>query len=127
MINSNIYLIDQIVDASGKFLTYNVFVTKYGLVLSNFEYMALIDAIPAKWRKTLKLQYFQISICSIREAPFCRIESDDKDIQTLKASDIYWHLLSEKQNKPTCITSWNQLLGIEEEETLWKSIFTLPL
>jgi hypothetical protein len=89
--------------------------------------MALIDAIPSKWRKSLKQQVFHISVCNINEAPFCKIESNEKNVKMIKASEIYWHLLSENQNRPTCITRWNQLLGIEKEEALWKSIFTLPL
>jgi len=127
MVANNIYLINQIVDNSGKVLSYDTLCRQYGNVISHFDFMSLIDAIPAQWRKILKQQSFHVNVCNINESPFCNIEKNDKDIQTIKSSQIYWHLLSENKTKPTCITSWGSVLEINEDEKLWSSIFTLPI
>jgi len=127
MVANDIYLIDQIVDNNGKILPYDTLCRQYGNVISHFDFMSLIDAIPVAWRKTLQQQSFHVHVCNVNESPFCNIEKNDKDIQIITSSQIYWHLLSENKTKPTCITSWVSILDIDESKKLWSSIFTLPL
>ena len=45
----------------------------------------------------------------------------------VQSSDIYWHILSKNKNRPTCITSWNNILKVDTNDQKWKEIFMLPL
>ena len=127
MISRDIYLIHQLMDNHGKFLTYENFCTKYGNIIPNFAYIALIDAIPVKWRQNLRQQNCQDNICNINELPYCNLENKDTNLQMVQSSDIYWHILSKNKNRPTCIKSWNNILKVDTNDQKWKEIFMLPL
>ena len=52
LIKNNVLLINEFVDKHGKFKDYNQFCEQYGRLLTHFQYISIVDAIPARWRKT---------------------------------------------------------------------------
>ena len=126
LINSNIIMINDIVYDNGSFLSYQQFIEKYGNVISHFNYMSLIDAIPIAWKNVLKNHNIDGNICHLNENLYCKLGEKAYPILKITSSDIYWHQIKQYNVKPTCINSWNERIDITTDPQYWGKIFTLP-
>ena len=63
-------LIGDIVNENGTFLDYEAFCNKFDKILTHFQYMSLIDAIPKEWRKMLKNHTLSHEIYNKDELPY---------------------------------------------------------
>ena len=125
---NGVLLIDQLVNNTGTFIDFNTFSVKYGPLITQFQYMSLIDAIPKYWRKILKTQTFNTSICSTQEKPFCKIAPKvEKNVYMLKSSEVYWSILSNNKTQATCIKSWADRIDVKVEDKYWEAVFKMPL
>ena len=62
---NNVCCINDIVNNVGNFISYNQFCDKFGKIIPYFQYISLIDDIPAMWRYKLKQQKVNSTICNI--------------------------------------------------------------
>jgi hypothetical protein len=120
----SINIIHDIVNEDGNFLTQNEIEQKYGLKCNILSFNALKDAIPVKWRKSIKTMKVPREAVSIKEDIFIRIGKNDKNIKNITNKDLYWTLVRHKQIKPIFMEKLQQELGIAEDE--WEAILTIP-
>ena len=124
---NDVLFIEDMVTNSGNFKTYEEFCHQYGIHLSHFQYMSLIDAIPITWRRLLKQQSVNVNICNTEEEPYCKLGNKDVNVKMLKSKDIYWNLMAKDVIEPTCVKAWSERLNLCEDTKYWKSVYTLPL
>ena len=86
--------------------------------------MAIIDAIPLKWKKCIRVK-FNHDI-QVTKEPNRIINNTVKMIENLESKDIYWHLINHTFKQPTCITSWFEKNNIHFQQKEWEYIFVLP-
>ena len=125
MVKENIILINHLVNNGGKFLSYNEFCQKYGNLISNYNYMSMIDAIPIQWKNILTTQNIPDNVCNTEENPVVHFKNGDKDIYNVKLSDIYWKIVNTSDAQPTCIKSWSKRLELDPKSENWKQWFTI--
>ena len=125
MIDKNIILIHHLTDNCGNILLYDEFCDKYGNLISHFDYMSIIDAIPCKWKRILKIQNLPAILCNVNENPILHLQNTDKDLSMINSSDIYWKIISTFKDVPTCINSWSSRLNLETDIRDWTQRFTL--
>ena len=120
-------MINDFFYADGKPLSYNDFTEKNGNIISFFKHMAIIDAIPKKWRKTLRNQAVNPICCNIDEQPVCHItKTIHRNVFIITSRELYWTMLNEKILIPSCISAWNSRLNLQHEHTTWEKFFILP-
>ena len=57
MFERGVVFVKDLFDSDGKCLKYAEIINRYGKCISHFDYIKLIDAIPAQWRKLRKQEY----------------------------------------------------------------------
>ena len=125
--SEKIMLINDYFSKEGKPLSYNQFIQINGNIISHFSYIAIIDAIPLKWRKVLKTSKLNTDCCSIEEMPTCKLnEKIDRNVYMMSSKELYWISISQNLIQPSCINAWNSRLDIEIESKSWDHFFTLP-
>ena len=124
MIESNVLLINQLLDNEGKFLNYENFCTRYGGIVKHYDYISMIHAIPDKWKKLIRAQTIPSDICKLSENPIFVKGTCATDVQLIKSSDIYWKMINSFTDKPSCINAWSHRLNVNFGADEWKSVFT---
>jgi hypothetical protein len=84
-------------------------------------YNSLKDAIPGKWRETLKQTRFTRDAISSQENPHIPINNQLIPIHKLSNKMVYWKLVKQKQLPPISIIKWENELKIPENG--WECIF----
>ena len=127
LIAKNTIMINDYFNEEGKPIKYNVFIEKNGNIIPFFKYMAMIDAIPTKWRKVLKTHKLNENCCDINEMPYCQVsETNVKNIFMVSSRELYWELINHTPLQPSCINAWNQRLPTEIDKSTWEKLFILP-
>ena len=116
--------IQDIIDRQGNFLKYADVIDRFGQCLKQFEYMSIIDAIPAHWRKALKNNYLPIIEPSSHLLTLY-INRKAINITKEKSKQIYLHLNSKEIQKPSCLNNWFEKYFFDYEYSKWKKIFCL--
>ena len=114
--------VHDLIDENGHFYKYEDFVQKYSIDCTRFKYMSLIDAIPKEWKAILKAHREEIITIEKSEEVSRKFGSSVKSIEKIESNDIYWKLLRNKIQKPTCIAAWNKKYSFEFSECEWKKI-----
>ena len=122
-----VYVYDILNNETGKFYTYNEFITKYNVKCSFLKYMSLIDSIPPKWKRIIKgskdlVINFKRKMLQIVKRKF---GCSEKNIEKIKSSDVYWKLLNNMYKPPSCINAWWDKYKIQFDDQQWKCIFQL--
>ena len=121
-----INFINDITNPDGTFITAATFSEKTGQPCDFMKYNSLKDAIPKKWRNTLKLHNEEITIPQLQTPPHILVNNKSKSIQKVKNNELYWILVRHKQCKPIIIEKWQTKLNIEINEKDWNTILTIP-
>ena len=111
---------------NGTFMSYEQFIEKYNVRLNFLKYMALIDAIPQKWKSIVKTQNIPHSALNNQEVPHMKVGMNMKDIRQVKTCEIYSSLLSSIETNPPCVDAWSKRISTVLTENDWKKIFSLP-
>jgi hypothetical protein len=88
-----INLIHDIINENGIFLTGDELNTKYGINCNAMDYNAMKDAIPAKWRISLKTMKVHYTAVSIDEDTYIKIGKSDHNVKKLTNKMLYWSLI----------------------------------
>ena len=118
--------IGDIVKENGTFLDYKEFCNKFNKILTHFQYISLIDAIPKEWRKMLKIQTLSHEIHNKNELPYYCYGINEIPLLKLTSNRIYWDRIDNNLQNPTCITSWSKRINVTTDKQFWKHAFTLP-
>ena len=105
MIEKGVYeIIDVIDERTGYFYTYEEFEKNFATEIMSLKYHALIDAIPNKWKKMLKMQNVDLSI----ETSFVL----DEIMQTEKVASYVYRLLNDDRDVviKECARKWSNKL-----------------
>ncbi len=119
-------VIDDVVNENGTFLDYREICNKFGKILTHFQYMSLIDAIPKEWRKMLKNHTLSHEVCNKDEPPYYCNGKCEIPLLKLTSNRIYWDKIDSNLQNPTCITSWSKRINVATDKQFWKHAFTLP-
>ena len=117
--------IHDLINDNGHFFHYDEFIQRYDINCTQFKYMSLVDAIPKEWKAIIKSHRDEIINIERSEEIIRTFGLSTKEINKIASKDIYWKLLKNKIEKPTCISSWNKKYGLEFSECEWKQIFKL--
>ena len=124
--DKGICLLNDLLHENGAFMSYEQFLEKYNVKLNFLKYIALIDAIPQRWKAILKTQVIPCNVVNNQEAPHLKIGMNMKDIRQVKTCEIYLSLLSNIETNPPCIVAWSKRMPRAITENDWKKIFLLP-
>jgi hypothetical protein len=123
-LEKGIFLIHDIVDSKGTFLSIDQLRSLYDIEIDVLLYNGLKNAIPREWRHLLK----QITIT--REAIPCdegvyivQADAPPIPVSLLTNKLVYKMFLQPKIVQPICIEKWTSLYM---DEFCWKDIFQLP-
>ena len=120
-------MINDFFTEEGKPLPHSNFIANNGKIISFFKYMAMIDAIPCKWRKMLRNQFLNQNCCNLDEQPFCQLTNTiHRNVFIMSSRELYWTMINEKTLQPSCVEAWNSRLNLNLENSTWEKIFTLP-
>ena len=125
-IQNNILSINELLDTTGKFLSYDLFSNKYGSLLSQFKYMSLIDAIPKEWKQLLKKPTTDTNISIVDKLPYCKLGLKECSMHTIKSCEIYWHIVGKCKTPATCVNAWKERINVTSYQHFWKAVFCLP-
>ena len=105
-------------------MTFNNFSQRYGVNLTNFNYMSLVDAIPLKWRHMVTKCTFPTNLISNAEVPYVEFpENAAKEVTQVSSKDFYTFF--KKSSAPSCLDAWNTRLQINFSQKYWAQIFCL--
>jgi exonuclease III len=122
-LNSNINYIQDILDRRGKIMKQTELENKYNFRTDFLQYGGLIKAIPAKWKKiieenkTLNLNYYVFKECVIH------LNNRRLKIEEVDTKEVYWHLISTINERPTSQSKWNEKLDFLIDEPMWELIY----
>ncbi|MCP3901139.1 MAG: hypothetical protein GY707_15650, partial [Desulfobacteraceae bacterium] len=119
-------VIGDVVNENGTFLDYREICNKFGKILTHFQYMSLIDAIPKEWRKMLKNHTLSHEVRNKDEPPYYCNGKCEIPLLKLTSNRIYWDKIDSNLQNPTCITSWSKRINVATDKQFWKHAFTLP-
>ena len=121
--DSGVVYIYDLLHESGRFLTYEEFKHKYNIKCMQLKFMAVIDAIPQKWKAIMRQNTNSkfTNVCNKR-----LFNNTYKTIDDIRSNDIYWKYLSNIVQAPTCIDSWKSKCDFSFDDNEWKLIFNLP-
>ena len=115
--------------ADGKIMSFVELCGKHGQLISHYEYMCLIDAIPLSWKNTLKQKPETNTFDSYLpnyDILNINIQNRHKNIKDVKTKDVYSLLISKYNTKPSCIKAWHTRLNITLDDAEWKNVFIMP-
>ena len=108
MIENEVLLINQLLDNEGNFLNYENFCATYGGIVKHYDYISMIHAIPDNWKKMIHAQKIPSDICKLDENPVFTTTKCESDLLLIKSSDIYWKIIDNFTEKPSCqILAWS--------------------
>ena len=116
--------INDMLEGSGKFLSYDRFIGKFGRSISEFNYFSLRDAVPPKWRQLLTQNQLLLFDPKL-EPVYLKTNKTSKPVTLTKSKQVYWYLNSINTTKANCIDNWFNKYFIEFTKTQWKFIFNL--
>ena len=123
--NQGMIFINDILDNTGKLLTYARLIIKYGKLITEYDYMCLKDSIPREWRNMLA-QNYRVGINPVEETVFLALtNSIPKPVTLIKSKQIYWILNTNVITTPNCKHSWFDKYLVDYTENQWRKIFTL--
>ena len=117
--------INEILHSDGKIRKHNDLPDNVRLLVSPFEYMSIVDAIPLLWRQKLRKDK-TVPMTPLAEAVHLKLNKISKPVYLIQSKDIYWYLHDLSKCEPTCKTSWEDKYNIEFTKEAWKVIFCLP-
>jgi hypothetical protein len=103
--NNGCIYIDDLVKENGHLLTHLELTVRFGNYLSPFDYMCLIDAIPAGWRHKLR-QNRTLPIHPENEAIFVALQPLPKPLTIVKSRELYHCFNNREIVEPPCIQRW---------------------
>jgi hypothetical protein len=123
--DKGIFLIHDIVDSKGNFLTIQNLRDLYNAEIDVLSYNSLKDAVPNQWRHLLKQMSISRDAISSAEEPYI-VQHDYqlKPMCLLSNKLVYTLLIQHKVARPTCIEKWSSLYTIDDSQ--WANIFQLP-
>jgi hypothetical protein len=121
--NHNIWIIHDIIDEHGKFLTATQINERYGINCNFLMYNSLKDAIPINWRKKLKEQTIQRTAINVNEVTIININEKQIPLQNITNKLVYWTHVEQKQIPPIIKAKWTTEFNINNAE--WKQIFLI--
>ena len=119
-----INIIHDLINEQGLFLSPKDLEEKFNIKINILNYTALKDAIPSKWRQTVKKMKIPNNVVSFDEDIHIRIGKTDKPIKQITNKDLYWTFVKNKQQEPIYKIKLQQELEIKEEE--WPIIYKIP-
>ena len=126
MYRSGIHCLNDLINTEGKIYKYNELINRYNTNIRHFEYIKIIDAIPAEWRRKIQCCSFSTNMVKNKESPHVKINNIDKNILVITSKEMYLKLLKCNETPPTCIAKWNEKLNLTLSSKDWEYIFTLP-
>jgi hypothetical protein len=94
--NNGVVYIKDLLDQQGNLLSYRELTNKYGIHISSYNYMCLIDAIPRQWKFLLKNNE-DIMIEPRRGTVFMDLKPTPKPLNIVKGKEIYWMFNNSRQ------------------------------
>ena len=121
-IDKNIFLVHDIINAEGKFLTLIELELKYNLKCNFLQYNSLKDAIPKDWRGFLTsgLTVSRDEITS-QDQPKIYINKQLVTLDMLTNKKVYWKLIERIKIQPVTKEKWEKELDLDEHD--WHNIF----
>lgn len=108
---NGLLFIHDMLEGSGKFLSYDRFIGKFGRSISEFNYFSLKNAIPKKWRQLLSQHQLLLF------DPKLETNKTSKPVTLTKSKIAYWYLNSINTAKGNCIDNWFNTYFIEFTKT----------
>ena len=124
-VNKNIFLIHDIIDNKGNFLTMNELNHMYGIKNDIMKYNSLKDAIPKKWRELLKDMDIPRDSIQANDELYIEINKQMIPLQMTNNKMIYWKMINEIKIPHVTKEKWEYELKIETWK--WKNIFSIPM
>jgi hypothetical protein len=119
-----INIVHDLINEQGLFLSPKDLEEKFNIKINIFNYNALKDAIPLKWRQKVKTMKIPNNAVSFDEDIYIRIGKSDKPITKITNKDMYWTFVKKIQQDPIYKAKLQQELDIKEEE--WPIIYKIP-
>jgi hypothetical protein len=119
-----IKIIHNIIHEDGSFLTANEIREKYNVQCDTLSYNALKDAIPVKWRETIKKMKIPNEAISSDQNVYLKIGKIQKDMSQITNKEVYWTFVNSIQVEPIIVYHLKREFGIQDDE--WENVFTVP-
>jgi exonuclease III len=119
-----INILHDLLNEQGSFLTPKDLKEKYNIKINILNYTALKDAVPKKWRQSLKTMKIPSNAISFKEQIHIKIGKNDKPLNNITNKDLYWVLVRNIQEEPIYKAKLQFELKIKEEE--WPIIYKIP-
>jgi hypothetical protein len=122
-IQKNIFMIHDILDNEGKFLTIEEIERLYELKCDFLQYNSLKDAIPKCWRDKLKTVKVNRNVIQDDENLTMTINKQTLPINLIANRDVYWELIKKIQIPHVTKEKWEQELSIDSRN--WAFFFRI--
>jgi hypothetical protein len=121
----NIFLIHDILDSKGNFLSINSIEQLFGLKCHFLKYNSIKDAIPKSWREKLKTIDVPRNNININENLHIKINNQQIPLNLINNKMAYWKLIEKIQIPHVTKAAWEDELKVDKNE--WKHVFNIPL
>ena len=119
-----INIVHDLLNERGEFILPQELEEKFNIKCNVFNYTALKDAIPLKWRQQVKTMKVPVNAISFDEEIHIKIGKTMKPLRKITNKDLYWTLVRNIQEEPIFTVKLQQELKIKTEE--WPIIFKIP-
>jgi hypothetical protein len=119
-----IFLIHDILDKNGDFLSVQELKMKYNLKTDVLTYNSLKDAIPIQWRRLLRNRVVERGAISQDECICLCLNNITKPVTLLTNNDAYKLLQSQNHILPKCQARW--VAQFPDYNFQWADIYKLP-
>ena len=117
--------INDLIGIDGQLIKYVALPDNIKDIISNFDYMSILDAIPASWRQQLRKKVI-IPMTPQNEAVYATINNIPKPVSLITSKEVYWHFQDLEDSQPRCKVSWLEKYNIDISDSDWKKVFMLP-
>jgi hypothetical protein len=121
---NGIFLIHDILDEKGQFLSAPKLTEMYNLKIDVLAYNGLKDAIPIQWRRLVTKCTVTKQAISSGESLFLNLNDSAKPMSLLSNKDVYRIWQNQKPAVPKCIARWTLYYPVNNFQ--WSDIFKLP-
>jgi hypothetical protein len=123
-IQHGILKINDIIHSSGHFLDHTEISCKFDIKCNFLNILQLRQSLPLEWRSVLQ----NSTKCNIYNECFMSTHNQVLvPISKCSTKMIYWEYIYGRKRVPTCCIRWAEIYpGLNDNEELWKNIFSLP-
>jgi hypothetical protein len=120
----DINFIQDLLNEEGSFLMKKELENKYMFRCKHLEYESLIHAIPQQWKRELKQNKRLNLNYEVNRQCMVKLGKKLVNYEELDTKRLYWHLVSNKCERPTSENKWKEKLDFIITEEMWQSIYT---